>query len=91
MMSTAKISHIDRFEDLLDKNHKIIIRKGTFVENFFDSSEAGIISKIRGAGKFVAILPKRSFSDKLEPRIWNEGDPFYPDDMRTLVEDVLYR
>ena len=91
MMSTAKISHIDRFEDLLGKNHKIIIRKGTFVENFFDSSEAGIISKIRGAGKFLAILLKSPFSDKLEPRIWNEGDPFYPDDMRTLVEDVLYR
>ena len=66
MMSTAKVSHIDSFEDLKGKigldmealpsqcfsgaNQKIIIRKGTFVENFFDTSEVGIISKIRGKG-----------------------------------------
>ena len=36
-------------------DHKIIIRKGTFVENFFDSSEVGVISKIRG--KCLEILP----------------------------------
>ena len=29
-------------------NQKIIIRKGTFVENFFEASEVGIISQIRG-------------------------------------------
>ena len=78
-------------------DHKIIIRKGTFVENFFDSSEVGVISKIRG--KCLEIIPNfryyhffvKIFLDKLEPRSWDEGDPLYPEQMKTLVEDVLYK
>ena len=98
-------------------SQKIIIRKGTFVENFFDTSEVGIISKIRGKGLananferintsvsnyWIVIVYNLSnyafshfisfiFEDKLEPRGWDEGDPLYPEQMKTLVEDILYK
>ena len=111
----ADISNINR--KISGTSQKIIIRKGTFVENFFDTSEVGIISKIRGKGLananferintsvskyWIVIVYNLSnyafshfisfiFEDKLEPRGWDEGDPLYPEQMKTLVEDILYK
>jgi hypothetical protein len=89
MMSKAKVSSIESFEDLLGKsnlhllinifpgtNHKIILRKGHFVENFFATSEAETTVGLRG---------------RVEPREWRETDTAYGHQMRRLVEDVLTR